>query len=205
MIDNQTTEPGSTEAGAFVRSLPIGERIPLPADGIPFWDVFPYEGDIQIKVLEPPVLPEPPRNGEHGPEGCFACERGAEDPAVIWANENWMVRTMQEPAALPVMVSLLPRGHYDLTDLPAELVAEMGVLLQRVERAILSLGGIARVHVNRWGDGGAHLHWWLIARPEGMLQMRGTCLPLWDDLLPKQSAEAWAETSRRLAQALATA
>ncbi|WP_328299605.1 hypothetical protein OG389_18620 [Streptomyces sp. NBC_00435] len=24
--------------------MPIGERIPFPADGIPFWAIFPYEG-----------------------------------------------------------------------------------------------------------------------------------------------------------------
>lgn len=30
-------------------------------------------------------------------------------------------------------------------------------LLQRAERAVLAVDGAARVHVNRWGDGGAHL------------------------------------------------
>ncbi|WP_232247432.1 HIT family protein [Kitasatospora azatica] len=187
----------------YVRSLPIGERIPLPSDGIPFWEVFPYEGDIEIKVLEQPVLPEPARNGEDGPDECYACKRGDDDPDVIWSNENWAVRRLSEPEALPAMVMLVPRAHYDLVDLPAELLVEMGEMIQRVERAILSLGGISRVHVNRWGDGGAHLHWWLIARPEGMMQLRGTCLPLWNDVLPKQSTEAWDETNRRIAKALA--
>jgi diadenosine tetraphosphate (Ap4A) HIT family hydrolase len=98
---------------------------------------------------------------------------------------------------------LLPRGHYDLLDLPAERASELGVMIQRVERAIMSLDGIARVHVNKWGDGGAHLHVWFFARPAGMVQMRGTCLPLWDDLLPKVPAEDWAETNRRVAAALA--
>jgi hypothetical protein len=40
------------------------------------------------------------------------------------------------------------------------------------------------VHVNRWGDGGAHLHVWFFARPEGLLQLRGSCLPDWLDVLP---------------------
>ncbi len=35
----------------------------------------------------------------------------------------------------------------------------------RLERAIRSLDGVARVHVNRWGDGSAHLHLWFLARP----------------------------------------
>ncbi|MGW1715354.1 hypothetical protein [Streptomyces sp. NPDC002156] len=29
--------------------------------------------------------------------------------------------------------------------------------MQRAERAVLAVDGAARVHVNRWGDGGAHL------------------------------------------------
>jgi diadenosine tetraphosphate (Ap4A) HIT family hydrolase len=110
---------------------------------------------------------------------------------------------MAEPEGLPAMVMLVPRAHHDLLDLPVELLVEMGPMIQRVERAILSLGGIARVHVNRWGDGGAHLHWWFIARPEGMMQLRGTCLPLWGDMLPKVPAEIWDETNRRIAAALA--
>ncbi|MBO0883520.1 MAG: hypothetical protein J2P17_24935, partial [Mycobacterium sp.] len=80
--------------------------------------------------------------------------------------------------------------------------AELGPMLQRAEQAVMSLGGIARVHVNRWGDGGAHLHMFLIARPEGMMQMRGTCLPLWDDVLPKLPEETWHETNHRIALAM---
>ncbi|RAG80771.1 hypothetical protein DN069_36305 [Streptacidiphilus pinicola] len=185
----------------FHAHLPIGERIPMPEDGIPFWEVFPYEGDVQIKVLEPPVLPEPPRNGEDGPEDCHACAKP--DEAYLWTDEHWRLRTLAEPASLPAMLMLEPRGHHDLADLPAERAAELGGMLQRIERAVTSLGGVARVHVNRWGDGAAHLHLWLIARPEGMMQLRGTCLPLWDDVLPNVSAELWAETGRRIARAMA--
>ena len=38
--------------------------------------------------------------------------------------------------------------------------------------------------MTRWGDGTEHLHWWLFARPTGQLQLRGTFLSHWDDLLP---------------------
>ena len=34
------------------------------------------------------------------------------------------------------------------------------------------------------GEGGAHLHLFFYARPEGFAQLRGTCLAIWDDLLP---------------------
>ena len=40
----------SVEPSEYVKRLPIGERIPFPSDGIPFWEVFPYEGELQIKV-----------------------------------------------------------------------------------------------------------------------------------------------------------
>jgi hypothetical protein len=34
----------------YVERLPIGERIPFPAESIPFREVFPYEGELQTKV-----------------------------------------------------------------------------------------------------------------------------------------------------------
>jgi hypothetical protein len=63
----------------------------------------------------------------------------------------------------------------------------------RVERAIRSLDGVARVHVNRWGDGAAHLHLWFMARPRGQLQLRGSFLPMWDDILPPVAEPQWRE------------
>jgi hypothetical protein len=49
------------------------------------------------------------------------------------------------------------------------------------------------VHVNRWGDGSAHLHLWFLARPFGRLQLRGTFLSLWDDILPPVPEGQWRE------------
>jgi hypothetical protein len=37
------------------------------------WDIFPYEGELRGKVLDPLVLPEPPRSGVSG-IGCPACD-----------------------------------------------------------------------------------------------------------------------------------
>jgi diadenosine tetraphosphate (Ap4A) HIT family hydrolase len=188
------------EPSAYLRRLPIGERIPLPASGVPSAGAFPYEGELRIRVLEPPVLPEPPRQGEAGAAHCPACLRP--DPDFLWTDEHWRLAGFAS-GALPAAVLLQPRGHHDLSDLPPARAAELGAVLQRVERAITSLGGIARVHVNRWGDGAAHLHLFLLARPAGMLQLRGTCLPLWDDVLPEVPAATWAETNRRIARAMA--
>ncbi|MFH8925809.1 HIT family protein [Streptomyces pristinaespiralis] len=191
----------AVEPSEYVRRLPIGERIPFPSDGIPFWEVFPYEGDLRIKVLDEPTLPEPARHGEAGASECAAC--GSPDSDFLWTDDHWRLSADPEPGALPATVLLQPRGHYDLHELPPERAAELGVMLQRVERAIKSLGGVARVHVNKWGDGGAHLHIFLIARPEGMMQMRGSCLPLWDDVLPKVPRGVWEATNRKIAEAMA--
>ena len=64
-------------------------------------------------------------------------------------------------------------------------------LLVRIERAILAVGDIARVHVNRWGDGGSPFHVWFYGRPIGDPQMIGFCLPLWAMTLPPTPDDAW--------------
>ena len=78
---------------------------------------------------------------------------------------------------------LLPKGHFDLGNLPDDLATQLGTLVVRVGRAIESLEHIARAHVSRFGDGGAHLHIFFFARPEGFIQLRGNFLTVWDDLL----------------------
>lgn len=36
-----------------------------------------------------------------------------------------------------------------------------------------------------------------------MMQLRGTCLPIWDDVLPKQDETQWRAVIRELGMALA--
>lgn len=72
-----------------------------------------------------------------------------------------------------------------------------------MEKALLGLGDIARVHVNRWGDGGAHFHLWFMPRPLGMLQLRGSMLPMWLDLMPDVSPDDAAAALRGIASTLA--
>lgn len=197
--DEQAHDPAG--AAAYLARLPIGEPLPFPADGVPSWEIFPYEGELSVRRLRAPELPEPPRQGEDGPESCKQCARPDSD--FLWTDEHWRLSGPDEPTGLPAVLLLQPRAHHDLLDLPAELSARLGPMLQRVERAVLSLGGIGRVHVNRWGDGAAHLHLWLIGRPGGMPQLRGSTLPLWMDVLPPLPAGVTAERARRIAAAMA--
>jgi hypothetical protein len=154
------------------------------------WPTFPFEGDLHVKKLDDPVAEEPPRHGED-PAECRACQ--APDEAYIGVSERWRVRSLDRPTGLPMVVILESRSHLDLGDLPNLLAAELGVLTVRLERAVRSLDGVARVHVNRWGDGSAHLHLWFMARPLGRLQLRGTFLSLWDEILPPIPESQWRE------------
>jgi hypothetical protein len=154
------------------------------------WPSFPFEGDMRVKPLAAPVAVEPPRSGEDAAD-CVACN--TPDDAYIWVSERWRVRAMDRPTGLPMVLILECRSHLDLGDLPNLLAAELGVMTVRLERAIRSLDGVARVHVNRWGDGSAHLHMWFLARPYGRLQLRGTFLSLWDDILPTIPEHQWRE------------
>ncbi|MGC9667012.1 hypothetical protein ACNTMW_10720 [Planosporangium sp. 12N6] len=102
-----------------------------------------------------------------------------------------------------MVLILESRSHLDLGDLPNMLAAELGVMTVRLERAVRSLDGVARVHVNRWGDGAAHLHLWFLARPYGHLQLRGTFLSLWDEILPPIPEHQWRENLALVAAWLA--
>jgi diadenosine tetraphosphate (Ap4A) HIT family hydrolase len=164
------------------------------------WPSFPFEGDLRVKPLEPIATTEPPREGEEA-GSCVAC--AAPDEAYIWVSERWRVRAMDRPSGLPMVLILESRSHLDLGDLPNLLAAELGVMTVRLERAIRSLDGVARVHVNRWGDGSAHLHLWFLARPRGRLQLRGSFLSLWDEILPSIPEGEWRESLALVAAWLA--
>jgi hypothetical protein len=106
------------------------------------------------------------------------------------------------PSGAPLVLLLEPHAHWDLPDLPDDRAAEMGLLITRICQAIESLPHIARAHVSRWGDGGAHLHIFFFARPEGFAQLRGTCLAIWDDLLPASPAGQRDRDAAAIGQAL---
>jgi hypothetical protein len=80
---------------------------------------------------------------------------------------------------------------------------EGGKLMVGIGRAIEALPNVARAHVSRWGDGGAHLHLFFYARPAGFQQLRGTCLAIWDDLLPAVPDEFRSADASAVARALA--
>nr|WP_221373767.1 hypothetical protein [Actinoplanes polyasparticus] len=153
----------------------------LPLARMTGWDISPFTPDgLSVSPLREPVLPEPPRHGED-PADCRSCDRRDEG---LWLNDSWRLTRIPK-AGVPLILMLHPRDHHDLADLPDELAAELGVLTKHLARHIQALPNISRAHVYRIGDGGAHLHVWFFARPEGQSQLYGSWLVVWDDLLPE--------------------
>lgn len=119
----------------------------------------------------------------------------------MWHDERWRVSMSEEPLALPAVV-LHPRDHLDFDALSEQLAAEMGVHLVRIQRALSAIEGVGRVHVYKWGDGGAHLHIFVVARPRGMMQLRGMFLTTWLYTLPPLAPELWAAMRSHVGTAL---
>lgn len=161
---------------------------------------LPYAEPLTTIEPGPRVVPEPPRRGEPGGDPCAIC--AGQTTSAVWSDEHW---TLHPPVggSLPGAVWLASREHVDsFCDLPAAAAGSFAEVVGRVERAILSLGGTARVHLYRWGDGGAHFHVWLIPRPLGMLEARGMMLPLWEDVLPNASDDELRDAAERIAAAM---
>jgi len=170
----------------------------LPLSRMTGWEISPFESDgLRVSRLQPPVVPEPPRQGEGG-SACQACARRDEG---IWLDPNWRL-TRIGGRGVPLVLMLQPREHYDLADLPDDRAAELGVLTTHIARHIEGRPHVARAHTYRLGDGGAHLHVWFFARPEGQGQMLGSWLVVWDDLLPEYPADIADADAAEVARAL---
>ncbi len=145
------------------------------------WESFPFEVEgLRVRDLQAPHVPESPRQGED-PQSCRSCA-DAGRPAV-WRNERWRLVARDEPSGAPLILLLGPLAHGDYGDLDDEMAEEMGRILAHVVRAVESLDHVARAHVLRFGDGSAHLHIFVVARPVGFAQLRGSFFMVWDDLL----------------------
>ncbi len=164
---------------------------------------LPYEEPLTPRAPRNRVIPEPLRRGEPGGDPCGICAGHA--TAAVWSNAHW---TLHPPVggSLPGAVWLASREHVDsFSDLSPEAASDFGGVAARVERGILSLGDVARVHLYRWGDGGAHFHVWFIPRPLGMLEARGMMLPLWEDVLPNVSDDELREAAVHVAATMGDA
>ncbi len=172
-------------------------RLSLP-DMTGWTEVFPFEVDgLRVVALRQPAA-EQARHGADGAD-CSACSGASRRP--VWSDEAWRLSLPNEASGALVLL-LEPRAHSDLADLPYELAGDLGRLTTHLVRAIEALPHTARAHVSRWGDGGEHLHLWFYARPSGQLQLRGTYLAAWDEVLPPLPEDVRTAHSRAVALAL---
>ena len=132
---------------------------------------------------------------------CSDCARGRRH--VRLDDEHWRLTALPADRALGPGPARDPRPPRLVRGHAADdLLAELGPLTARIERAIRRLGGIARVHVPRYGDGGEHFHLWFLPRPLGALQLRGSMLPVWMDVLPSSAGRRVEAALARIAAAM---
>jgi diadenosine tetraphosphate (Ap4A) HIT family hydrolase len=162
---------------------------PVPLPDFVQWPIFPFVGNMHVREVLPRRAEDYPRDGEPGGSPCQAC--AAPDTDYLWVDEHWRVKPPHQPSGAPVQLFLETRDHTDFEQLDDDRAAEMGRMIVRLDRAVRAVGGIGRVHVNRWGDGGSHFHLWFYGRPIGDTQMIGFCLPLWAMTLPPTPADEW--------------
>src|SRR5215469_8700178 len=102
----------------------------LPLARMTGWEISPFEpGGLRVAPLRPPVVPEPARAGED-PADCQACAARNDG---IWLDDRWRLSRIAN-VGVPLVLMLYPRDHYDLTDLPDERAAELGVLTTHIGR-----------------------------------------------------------------------
>jgi len=191
-----------------MRDSEKSERLPLP--DVVSWAIFPFEGDMQVREIQPRLESERIRNGDPDGDPCFRCNPDSsmrEDADAVWQNERWAVWPITfngRPSPFPAYM-LETIDHADIDDLTEEMAAEMGVLSLRLNHAITAIGNVGRVHINRWGDGAAHFHVWFLGRPAGAWQFSGFTLPFWGFTLPGLSDEELAANHEIVAAALTKA
>lgn len=197
--DDASTGTVAPRISAYHERLPYGERVSAdPLVGGPF---FPFEAPLTVVPLAEPILPEPPRGGEAGGEPCLRCANP--DDAVIWRDPSWNLRAGFAPTGLPMVAALEPIEHMTLHSMPEEVAVSLGPVIRRVALAVGKIDGVARTHFNRWGDGSEHFHMWFLARPLGMMQLRGAMIAAWDDMLAPIPDEEMAANMHTVARAMA--
>lgn len=161
--------------------------------------LFPWLRDFRRKSIPPLVIPEPLRHGETEVD-CDSC--GRSDDSYLWTDGSWRLWAMTS-FPLRGCVMLESRAHVDsFSDMPLELLTLLGPVTAKIERAVLSIGDVGRVHVARWGDGSGHFHLWFLPRPLGAMHMRGSGLVPWVEALDPSDSSVISQAHEAIARAM---
>lgn len=155
------------------------------------------ENTLPLRELSPPVTTEPALGGA-GRVDCPAC-KGEPDQWSLYEDELWRVRALHHDMSFPGTAMLTSIRHAkSVAELTPQEAATFGVMCGRITQALLDRpagsagfgdGRVGRVHMHFWGDGGEHFHVWFFPRPFGYLDLRGSYLVEWEELLPPASEE----------------
>ena len=172
----------------------------LPLGGMPGWEVFPFEASsLTVRPLTEYAVPEPDRTAE--PADCKTCKVVTDPDRVLGEFGPFVV--IWVPTSLVFTANVTTREHVMLDDLDGDAHAEMGRAIGATYAALRGLDGVGNVHVNKWENGKGHLAFVLMARPEGVLQLRGSNLPIWADMLPPTPLEDLVARADEVRRALA--
>jgi hypothetical protein len=143
----------------------VGDGGRLAAPPSNEWDNFPWEvvdGVIVPRELPPPT-DDPLRAGEAPDKPCPSCF-GVPPENVVWQDDVWVLKHFGRPSGLPIVLILEPGLHLDFGQFDDELASQHGRISNRLVRIVEGLDNVARCHVLRYGDGGAHAHTWFVGR-----------------------------------------
>ncbi|QSR31086.1 hypothetical protein CFI00_11370 [Nocardioides sp. S5] len=173
----------------------------LPLGPMADWEVFPFEREgLRPRPLVDYADPEPDRR--KAPEDCKTCTALGRDDLVLHMGERLAV-IRPGGTSLPFVANVVSRTHEVLDELDDDGHVELGRLLGRTYAALRALEGVGSVHINKWENGAGHLSVTLLARPLGVLQLRGSNLPVWADMLPPTPLEELAARAEVVRAALA--
>ena len=155
------------------------------------------EGTVPLYTLADPVIPEPSRHGEGDKPACSACT-AEPDEFEVYRDALWRVKVLTERAFAGTCM-LMPLRHCDgVNGLNDVELATYGPMVAKITTALLARpagsvgfgdGRVGRVHSHLWNDGGAHLHQWFFPRPLGYLDLLGSVLVEWEEVLPPSTRE----------------
>ncbi len=199
---NAMPEPADEVYARVVAQVGENGHLPMPPMG--GWDIFPWvvvDGEIAPRSLQPPT-DEEPRWGESADKPCASCA-GFPPENVVWEDDVWVLTHHGAPSGLPLVLTLHPRDHLDLGELDDDQASQLGRITNRLVRVLENLPNIGRAHTMRYGDGGAHLHQWFLARTARLSPVLGSPAIEWDEIIPPGPEDVWRADLHTVAEKLA--
>jgi len=198
-VTDPVADPAAVWRGRVQDHLDAAGRPAL--GGMPRWEVFPFERDgLTPRAMGERVVPEPDR--ARPATECGTCRALARDDLVLHTGTRLAV-VRPGGTSLMFVANVVARDHERLDDLGEAADEELGRLVARTYRALRALPGVGNVQVCKWENGGGHLSVNVLARPLGVLELRGSNLPVWADMLPDIPQDEYDQRAEAVRAALA--